>query len=182
MILIIGLSTGLILENPIIDSNESKYNGLTIGQSKLDDIKSTYGSQCKINTKTYSIRMRNRDNESVTFYTINYPKRGINFIVFSNTLKEGSIDKIIFTHPFKGKTDKDIVIGKSTFGDVIKNYGVGYWNSGSLFYSRKLSLSYDNITFKTDKSILEDELKEIDKSELSKLVIKEIELHLNNDK
>lgn len=179
LLFIVGLSAGFISDNPIIDSALSKYNGLIIGQSKLDDIKSTYGLRCEINKRAYSLRLQNRENERVIFHQISYPKKGIKFIIFSDNLDEGTIDKIIFFHPFKGKTDKDIVIGKSTFGDVIKRYGLGFWNSGNIFYSRKLSLSYGNITFKTDMGILDHELKDEDYNDFSKLVITEIELHLN---
>ncbi len=174
-ILIICL--GFTLKNPVINSNASAYNGLKIDSSTLKDVEDVYGFDYDVDTWTTTVIVGTKEAESIPINKITYPKEGISFIVLGEDIRTAAIHNILFTWPFKGATEKKIQTGKSTFREVVQQYGKGYWSIGhQLDRAKKLSLSYGIITFRTDKFYTEEEYNRINKDDFLDLVVSEIML------
>ncbi|MGN6645229.1 MAG: hypothetical protein ACTHJT_01760 [Cytophaga sp.] len=178
--LLIGLcaliiSIGFTLKNPVINSDASAYNGLKIDSSTLKDIEAVYGFDYEVDTWTTKVTVGTTEGESIPINKITYPKQGVSFIVLGEDIRNVPIYKILFAWPFKGSTEKNIIIGKSTFRDVIKQYGAGQWSIGHpLDRAKKLSLLYSTITFRADKFYTEEEYNQINKDDFLDLVVSEI--------
>ncbi|WP_018343848.1 hypothetical protein [Cytophaga aurantiaca] len=174
------LLVGFINKHPLIYSDRSSYNGLKIDSSTLKDVEKIYGFDYEVNTWTTTVVVGTKEGESIPINKINYPQQGISFIILAEDINKANLHTILFTYPFKAGTDKGITIGKSTFADVTKLYGEGYWSAGNNLDSKKLSLSYGTITFRTDKFFSEEEFKNMNKDIFSKLIVTEIALESMN--
>lgn len=174
---VLMLSIGFTLKNPVISSEISAYNGLKIDSSTLKDIEAVYGFNYEVDTWTTIVTVGTTEGESLPINKITYSKEGISFIVLGEDIRNVPIRNILFTWPFKGSTEKKIVIGKSTFRDVIRQYGTGKWSIGHpLDRAKKLSLSYGSIIFRTEKFYTEEEYNRINKDDFLDLVVSEIML------
>jgi hypothetical protein len=178
---ILMLFLGFTLKNPLINSEISAYNGLKIDSSTLKDIETVYGFDYDVDTWTTTVMVGNKEAESLPVNKITYPKEGISFIILGDDIRNVPIRNILFTLPFKGTTDKKIQIGKSTFREVMQQYGKGYWSIGhELDKAKKLSLSYGMITFRTEKFYTEEEYDRINKDDFLDLIVSEIMLESMN--
>lgn len=180
VVFIFMLCVGFIYKNPIINSNVSSYNGLKIDSSTLKDVESIYGFGYEIDTWRTTVVVGTKPAESVPINKIQYPGEGISFIVLGDDINKAVIHNILFTYPFKGSTEKGITLGKSTFAEVIEKYGNGYWSCGNGLDSKKLSVSYGRIIFRSDKFFTEEEFKRMDKEQFLKLTVTEIALESMN--
>lgn len=85
-------------------------DGITIGKSSKSDIIKKFGNEYRwIENKKYS-------------YQMNYYRLGIVFYICQSDKKE-QIFVIEMKSPYKAKTAKGIILGKSTVEDVEKTYG-----------------------------------------------------------
>lgn len=85
-------------------------SGITIGKSTMDDVINKFGKEYKwIENKKYS-------------YQMNYYKLGLAFYICQSDKKK-QIFVIEIKSPYKAKTSKGIILGKSTLEDVQKKYG-----------------------------------------------------------
>lgn len=183
--LLIGLlaliiNMGWICKNPVIYSDRPSYKGLKIDSSTLKDIETVYGFDYEVDTWTTEVVVGTAKGESVPINKIMFPNEGISFIVLGEDINNAPIHNIVFTYPFKGSTEKDIVLGKSTFADVEAQYGKGVWSAGNQLDSKKLSLTYGTIAFRTEKFFSEEEFKSINKEAFSKWIVSEIALESMN--
>jgi hypothetical protein len=103
-------------------------SGITIGRSSMDDVIKKFGKEYKwIVNKKYS-------------YQMNYYKLGLAFYICQSD-KRKQIFVIEIKSPYKAKTPKGIILGKSTLEDVHKKYGK--LKSGTEY--RGVSFYYNNI-------------------------------------
>jgi hypothetical protein len=104
-------------------------DGVNIGKSTMDDIVKKFGKDYKwIVNKKYS-------------YQMNYEKLGLSFYMCQSDKKK-QIFVIELRPPYRAKTSKGIILGKSTLEDVQKTYGKlksGLEYRGISFYYRKLN-------------------------------------------
>lgn len=102
-------------------------SGLTVGKSTLDDVIKKLGKNYKwIVNKKYS-------------YQMTYPN-GLSFYICQSD-KRKEIFVIEIRQPYKAKTNKGIILGKSTLEDVHKIYGKlksGTEYRGISFYYNKV--------------------------------------------
>lgn len=152
-----------------------QYKGIVIGKSNLTDVENTFGSKYSKSEKTLSVHFIDGENENVLYTSITYKSKGVSFIFIGEEIKNETVGQIVFMKPNKSVTDKEIMIGKSKVKDVISKYDDGFWNCG-VFFSRKLTISYDGIDFIFNKQISSDELKTINKKELNNLKVFQIRL------
>lgn len=103
-------------------------NGITIGRSTMDDVVKKFGKEYKwIVNKKYSFQM-------------NYYKLGLAFYICQSD-KRKQIFVMEMKAPYKAKTSKGIIMGKSTLEDVQKKYGKlksGTEYRGVSFYYNKV--------------------------------------------
>ncbi len=156
--------------------NNQQYAGIVIGRSTFSDVKKVFGRKFQKHTHTWNLGLKGYSQDKVTLHVVRYPETGIYFSFYGDYLSNSVVSIITFTKPFDKKTDKGIEIGKSNFSEVISLYGEGRWNSGSIFYNKKLRVSYEGISFKTDKSMSLDSVESADKKQFQQMTITEIEL------
>lgn len=104
-------------------------SGILIGKSTMDDVIEKFGKEYKwIENKKYS-------------YQMNYYKLGVAFYICQSDKKK-QIFVIEMKSPYKAKTSKGIILGKSTLEDVQKKYGKlksGTEYRGVSFYYNKVA-------------------------------------------
>jgi hypothetical protein len=84
--------------------------GITVGKSTKTDVEKKFGKDYKWTAhKKYS-------------YSMAYPKLGLTFYI-CQTDKRKEIFDIEIRQPYRAKTSKGIVLGKSTLEDIYKIYG-----------------------------------------------------------
>lgn len=109
------------------------FNGIAVGKSTIKDVEKKFGKGYKlIKHKKYSTQMQ-------------YPN-GLSFYACQSD-KNGEIFDIEIKQPYKVKTSKGIVLGKSTLEDINKIYGK---SKDGLEY-RGVSFFYSN--FKGKKTV-----------------------------
>lgn len=115
-------------ENYNIIKEGKGMNGITIGRSTMDDVIKKFGKEYKwIVNKKYSFQM-------------NYYKLGLAFYICQSD-KRKQIFVMEMKSPYKAKTSKGIIMGKSTLEDVQKKYGKlksGTEYRGVSFYYNKV--------------------------------------------
>lgn len=103
-------------------------DGFTIGKSSMDDVIKKFGKEYKwIVNKKYSFQM-------------NYYRMGLAFYMCQADPKK-QIFVVEMKSPYKAKTSKGIIMGKSTVEDVEKKYGKlksGLEYRGISFYYNKV--------------------------------------------
>lgn len=103
-------------------------SGITIGRSTMDDVIKKFGKEYKwIVNKKYS-------------YQMNYYRLGLAFYICQSDKKK-QIFVMEMKAPYKAKTSKGIIMGKSTLEDVQKKYGKlksGLEYRGVSFYYNKV--------------------------------------------
>lgn len=103
-------------------------SGITVGKSTMDDVIKKFGKEYKwIENKKYS-------------YQMSYYKLGLSFYICQSD-KRKQIFVIETKAPYKAKTSKGIILGKSTLEDVHKKYGKlksGTEYRGVSFYYNKI--------------------------------------------
>lgn len=103
-------------------------SGITIGKTSMDDVIKKFGKEYKwIVNKKYSFQM-------------NYYKLGLAFYICQAD-KRKQIFVLEIKAPYKAKTSKGIILGKSTLEDVHKKYGK--LKSGTEY--RGVSFYYNNV-------------------------------------
>ncbi len=104
-------------------------SGITVGVSTMDDVVEKFGKEYKwIVNKKYS-------------YQMNYYRLGVAFYMCQSDKKK-QIFVIEMKSPYKAKTSKGIIMGKSTVEDVEKKYGKlksGLEYRGISFYYNKVA-------------------------------------------
>ena len=97
-------------DNPVIVKEGKGMTGITVGRSTMDDVIKKFGKEYRwIVNKKYSFQM-------------NYYRLGIAFYMCQSDPKK-QIFVIEMKSPYKVKTSRGIVLGKSTVEDVEKTYG-----------------------------------------------------------
>jgi hypothetical protein len=103
-------------------------DGVTIGKSTMDDIVKKFGKDYKwVTNKKYS-------------YQMTYEKQGLSFYMCQSDKKK-QVFVIEMRPPYKAKTSKGIILGKSTLDEVHKTYGKlkkGTEYRGISFYYKNL--------------------------------------------
>lgn len=118
-------------------------SGITIGKSSMDDVIKKFGKEYKwIVNKKYS-------------YQMNYYKLGLAFYICQSD-KRKQVFVLEIKSPYKAKTSKGIIMGKSTLEDVQKKYG-----------KLKSGLEYRGISFYYNKVNGKSVISEIDVTENS---------------
>lgn len=116
-------------------------SGITVGKSSMDDVIKKFGKEYKwIVNKKYSFQM-------------NYYRLGVAFYICQSDPKK-EIFVIEMKAPYKAKTSKGIIMGKSTLEDVEKKYG-----------KLKSGLEYRGISFYYNKVEGKNVISEIDVTE-----------------
>jgi hypothetical protein len=101
-------------------------NGIEVEKTKIGDLLEKLGSKFKVDTFFSNTTSSKIDFESPNIkkdiYSIaySYDSLGLSFYIRPN---QQEIFLVSFYSPFKGKTDRGIVLNQSTFRDVIKAYG-----------------------------------------------------------
>lgn len=116
-------------ENQVVVREGKGMDGITIGRSTMDDVIKKFGKEYRwIVNKKYS-------------YQMNYYRLGIAFYICQSDPKK-EIFVIEMKSPYKVKTAKGIILGKSTVEDVEKTYGKlkkGLEYRGVSFYYNRIS-------------------------------------------
>ncbi len=116
-------------ENQVLVTEGRGMNGLVVGKSTMNDVIQKYGKNYKwVANKKYS-------------YQMIYPKENLSFYICQSDKKK-EIFLIEMKRPFKAKTTKGIILGKSTLEDVHRIYGKkksGLEYRGVSFYYNEIS-------------------------------------------
>lgn len=99
-----------------------------IDKSTLEDIVRTYGPNYRVDTVYESLLGDLTQKKYVYALAIIYKKQGLSFYIgpSSDVLVGISVYK-----PARAKTNKGIILNRSTFQDVINIYGPGEWYFGN---------------------------------------------------
>lgn len=115
-------------ENYNIVKEGKGMSGITIGRSSMDDVIKKFGKEYKwLVNKKYS-------------YQMNYYRLGLAFYICQSDKKK-QVFVMEIKAPYKAKTSKGIILGKSTLEDVQKKYGKlksGLEYRGVSFYYNKV--------------------------------------------
>jgi hypothetical protein len=112
--------------------------GITVGKSTVADVEKKFGKNYKWTAhKKYS-------------YSMAYPKLGLTFYI-CQTDKRREIFDIEIRQPYRAKTSKGIVLGKSTVEDIYKIYGK---SKDGLEY-RGVSFFYANFAGKKTVTVID---------------------------
>jgi hypothetical protein len=115
-------------ENYNIVKEGKGMSGITIGRSSMDDVIKKFGKEYKwIVNKKYSFQM-------------NYYRLGLAFYICQSDKKK-QVFVMEIKAPYKAKTSKGIILGKSTLEEVQKKYGKlksGLEYRGVSFYYNKV--------------------------------------------
>ncbi len=116
-------------ENYNIIKEGKGMSGITIGKSSMDDVIKKFGKEYKwIVNKKYS-------------YQMNYYRLGIAFYICQSD-KRKEVFVLEIKKPYKAKTSKGIILGKSTAEDIKRIYGKplsGLEYRGISFYYNKVA-------------------------------------------
>lgn len=162
---------------------EGNFKGIVPGKSNKEAIVKTFGDKFTEVKRSVSVLPRGGESYSYTIERMNYKNKGLEFRFICSADSCTPLNSILFCKPFKGKTEKGIIIGKSTMKDVLSIYGDGYFNNGGfLVPPNTLRISYDNrITFITDKAITESDLEDLQVNDYLHLKITAIEIKGNSN-
>lgn len=115
-------------ENYNIIKEGKGMSGITIGRSSMDDVIKKFGKEYKwIVNKKYS-------------YQMNYYRLGLAFYICQSDKKK-QVFVMEIKAPYKAKTSKGIILGKSTVEDIKRVYGKslsGLEYRGVSFYYNKI--------------------------------------------
>ena len=156
-------------------STNGKFRGIVVGKSTLEEIERKFGSNYSIDQKNYSVRFVDGESKYILLSTVTYFSKGILFKFFGDKIRKEKVNQIVFLESSNIVTDKGIRIGKNTLKEIIEIHGEPFWYNGSIF-EKKLTLSYDGISFIFDKEISKSKLEMINKKELEDLVLHQIKL------
>jgi len=122
------------------------YDKFLIDSTKLSDITSLYGDNYMIDTVKWPDPF---DTLQVFCINYSYDKLGVTFKFYPNSR---NLKRISLTTPFQGTTYKKIILGESTFRQIVKNYGYEKWSYIGNLKSDPIAISkhYDGIYFNQD--------------------------------
>ncbi len=122
------------------------FGNLEINKSSIQDIENIFGKDYKLKKKIYTEHFVGKGYLEVTRYDLTYKKKGLSFTLLKREDEAKEVlNTVIISSPVKAYTSKGIVLGKSTFQDVVSAYGKADWSYSN--ENKRVSKIYDGIIF-----------------------------------
>jgi hypothetical protein len=153
VLFIITLGSSLFSCRSSISENEHTliagkgFDNIEVEKTPLTEIIETCGNNFSIDTFYTPIFTPNDfltvdSVDRKRIYSIKYAFNNLGLAFFFRSNQQTPFSILIYS-PFKGITDKGIILNKSTFNDVIKKYGETSWS----FSGNTIMKSYEGISF-----------------------------------
>lgn len=143
-----GFAQNAVNDTLVLKEKSQSYRGIKVGKTSKMEVIDIMGSDYTAESQSIHVLLTGYHSSYTHTYTLTYPNLNVQFVFIGLGLENCLLSQIIFNTPFPVSTRRGIVLGQSTFQDVMDIY-----NTGAPLYSSSLMLNIEPNVYITYKNL-----------------------------